>query len=70
MNAYDPFILYADASTKDIGGIDASPKEEKPCVFVSHRLSDQATTWGVMDLFAFVFCVKILILTNLVNYLR
>ena len=31
---------------------------EKPCVFVSHRLSDQAIRWELMELFAFVFCVK------------
>ena len=33
---------------------------EKPCVLLSHTLSEQATRWGVMEpeLFAFVFCVK------------
>ena len=41
--------------------------KEKPCVFVSHRLFDQATRWEVMQLeiFAFVFCIK----KNLAPYL-
>ena len=39
---------------------------EKPCVFISHTLSDQATRWGIMELelFALVFCI-----TQLTPYL-
>ena len=35
---------------------------EKPVIFVFHILSDQATRWGIMELelYAFVYCVKIL----------
>ena len=42
MNAHDPLILYTDAA---IGGVfmQVQGGREKPCVFVSHRLSDQAT---------------------------
>ena len=62
MNAYDPLILYTDASTMAIGGVlmQVQGGKEKPCVLVSHRLSDQATRWRVMELelFDFVFCVK------------
>ena len=48
MNASDPLILYTDASTKAIRGelMQVQGGKEKPCVFVSHRLSDQATRWG------------------------
>ncbi len=33
---------------------------EKPIIFISHILSDQATRWGIMELelYAFVYCVK------------
>ena len=33
---------------------------EKPCIFVSHALSEQASRWGIMELelYAFVYCVK------------
>ena len=61
MNPHDPLILYTDASTKAIGGVLMQIQAgEKPCVFVSYRLLDQATRYGVMELelFAFVFCVK------------
>jgi hypothetical protein len=64
MNAYDPLILYTDASTRAIGSVlmQVQGEREKPCIFVSHRLSDQATRWGVMELelelFAFVFYMK------------
>ena len=64
MNDSDPFILYTDASTRAVGGVlmQVQGGREKPCVFVSHTLSEQATRWGVMEqeLFAFVFCVKTL----------
>ena len=48
MNAHDPLILYTDASTRDIGGVlmQVQGGREKPCVFVSHKLSDQATRWS------------------------
>ena len=48
MNPHDALILYTDASTKAIGGVlmPIQGGREKPCVFVSHRLSDQATRWG------------------------
>ena len=35
---------------------------EKPVIFISHILSDQATRWGIMELqlYVFVYCVKTL----------
>ena len=64
----DLLILNADASSKAIGGVlmQVQGGREKPCLFVSHTLSEQATRWGVMELelFAIVFCVK-----NLALYL-
>jgi len=74
MNASDPLNLYTDASTKDIGGVlmQVQGGKEKPCVFVSYRLSDQATRWGVMELelFGFSSASRILLLTFLVNFLQ
>jgi hypothetical protein len=62
MNEMDPLVLYTDASTKAIGGVLMQVQNgvEKPCVFVSHVLSDQATRWGIMELelYALVHCVK------------
>jgi len=64
MNEQDPLILYTDASTRAIGGVLMQIQDgmEKPVIFVSHVLSDQATRWGIMELelYAFVYCVKIL----------
>ena len=51
-------------STRPIGGVLMQIQDgmEKHVIFVSHVLSDQATRWGIMDLelYAFVYCVKIL----------
>jgi hypothetical protein len=62
MNEEDPLILYTDASTRAVAGVLMQVQDgiEKPCVFVSQVLSDQATRWGIMELelYAFVFCVK------------
>jgi len=62
MNSSDPLILYTEVSTKAIGGVlmQVQGVWEKPCVFVSHTLSNQAIRWEVMELelFVFVFCVK------------
>jgi len=43
MNASDPLILYTYASTRAIGGVlmQVQGGREKPCVFVSHILSEQ-----------------------------
>ena len=64
MNSSDPLILYTDASKRAVRGVlmQVQGGREKPCVFVSHTLSEQSTRWGVMEqkLFAFVFCVKTL----------
>ena len=48
MNASDPLILYKDASTREIGGLlmQVQGGRERPCVFVSHMLSELATRWG------------------------
>jgi hypothetical protein len=37
---------------------------EKPCVFVSHVQSEQATRWGIMELelYSLVHCVKQLLI--------
>ena len=68
MNEEDPLILYTDVSTKAIGGVLMQVQKgiEKPVIFISHALSDQATRWGIMELelYAFVYCVK-----NLIPYL-
>ena len=62
MNETDPLILYTDASTVSIGGVlmQEQNRVEKPIIFTSHILSDQATRWGIMELalYAFVYCVK------------
>ena len=73
MNEVDPLILYTDVSTKAIGGggggggsCKSKNGIEKPVIFISHALSDQATRWGIMELelYAFVYCLK-----NLTPYL-
>ena len=48
------------ASTKAIVGCTNAAGIEKPVIFVSDILSDQATRWGIMELelYAFVYCVK------------
>ena len=45
MNDYDPLILYTDASTRAVGGVlmQVQGGKERPCVFVSNTLSEQAT---------------------------
>jgi len=60
MNASDPLIvLYTDASTKAIGVLmQVQGWKEKPCVFVSHTLSEQATRRGVMELVSTLKFVK------------
>jgi hypothetical protein len=62
MNEQDPLVLYTDASTKAIAGVlmQIQGGIEKPCIFVSHALSEQASRWGIMELelYAFVYCVK------------
>jgi hypothetical protein len=62
INEVDPLILYTDASTISIGGVlmQVQSGVEKPCVFISHTLSDQATRWEIMELelYAFVFLCK------------
>ena len=54
-------------STKEIDGVIVQVQNgiEKPVIFVSHALTDQATRWGTMELelYAFVYCVK-----NLTHY--
>ena len=47
MNASDPLFLYTDASTKAIAGVlmQIHGGREKPCVFVSHTLSEQLGEW-------------------------
>ena len=48
MNDSDPLILYTDASTRAVGGVlmQVQGGRERPCVFVSHTLSEQATRWS------------------------
>ena len=62
MNEQDQLVLYTDASIKAIAGVLMQIQEgmEKPCLFVSHALSGQASKWGVMELelYALVYCVK------------
>ena len=52
MNEQDPLILYTDASTRAIGGVLMQIQDgiEKPVIFVSHVLSDQATRRGIMEI--------------------
>jgi len=74
MNAYDSLILYTHASTRVIDGVlmQVQGGKEKPCVFVSHRLSDQATRWGWWIWISSLLCSawRIFVLTYLVNNLR
>ena len=64
MNEQDPLVLYTDASTKAIAGVLVQIQDgmEKPCLFVSHALLEQASRWRIMELelYAFVYCVKLL----------
>ena len=57
-------ILYTDASTRAIGGVlmQIQDEIEKLVIFVSHILLDHSTRWEIMklELYAFVYCVKIL----------
>jgi hypothetical protein len=48
MNEQDQLVLCTDASTKAIAGVLMQIQEgmEKPCLFVSHALSDQAYKIG------------------------
>ena len=48
INNFDPLILYTDASTREVEGVlmQMQGGRERPCVFVSHTLSEQATRWG------------------------
>jgi len=62
MNEQVPLVLYTDASTKVIACVLIQIQDgvEKPCLFVSHALSEQVSRWGIMELelYAFVYCVK------------
>ena len=55
--------MHTNVSTGAIGGVLMQGGREKPCVFVSHTLSKQATRCVVglkgLELFTFVFCVFI-----------
>jgi len=66
----DPLILYTDA----IGGVLIQVQNgiEKPVIFISHTLSDQATLWGMMELELYPSCVacRISHLTFLASNLR
>ena len=59
MNEREKLILYTDTSTKAIAGVLMQIQEriEKPCLFVSHALSEKASKWGIMELelYAFVY---------------
>jgi RNase H-like domain found in reverse transcriptase len=52
MTENDPLVIYTDASTNAIGGVLMQIQDgiERPCCFVSHALSDQATRWRIMEL--------------------
>ena len=52
MNEEDQLVLYMDASTKAINGVlmQVQAEIEKPCVFVSHCLSEQALKWELWSL--------------------
>ena len=66
MNKRDQLVLYTDASTKAMAGVlmQVQAGIEKPCIFVSHAVSEQASKWGLMELelelelYAFIYCVK------------
>ena len=57
MNKEDPLILYTDASTEAIECVLMQLQNgiEKPVIFISNFLSDQATRWGIMELELYVF---------------
>ena len=50
MKEQDPQLLHTDASTKTIGGVlmQVHNGVEKPVIFISHILWDQATFLGIM----------------------
>ena len=60
MNEEDPLFLYTDASTETIGDVLMQLQNgiEKPVIFLSYFLSDQATRWGIieLELYAFLLC--------------
>jgi len=60
MNEQDQLVLYTNASTDAIAGVLMQIQDgtEKPCVLVSHTLLEQASKWVIMELYAFVYCVK------------
>jgi len=63
INETDPLILCTDGSTVSIGGVLLMQKQnglEKPIIFISHILSDQATRWRILELelYSFVNGVK------------
>ena len=74
MKENDPLVLYTDASTMSVSGLlmQEQNRIKKPIILIFHILSDQATTWVIMELelYAFVFCVKQLTLNLMVNYLQ
>jgi len=62
-NEQDQLVLCTDARNKAIAGVLVQIQDgiEKPCIFVSHALSEQASKWGIMELelYTFVYCVKL-----------
>ena len=61
-NEQDQLIVYTDASMKAIAAVLIQIHEgiERPCLFVSHATSEEASKWGIMELklYTFVYCVK------------
>ena len=57
MNERYQLILYTNASTKAIAGVLIQIQEgiEKPCLFVSHALLEQASKEGIMELELYAF---------------
>ena len=60
MNSKNPRILYTDASTKAIAGVDANSrgKGEALRFCVSHAIRKQRDGGMELELFAFVYCLK------------
>ena len=57
MDPDDLLILYTDVSMKAVGGVlmQVQDGRGKPCVFVSHTLSEQASRWEIMELELYAF---------------
>jgi hypothetical protein len=64
VNEVDPLILYTDASKDYVAAVlmQEQDGDEKPVCWVSHKLSETASRWAMVELeiFAFVYVCSVL----------